>query len=735
MKTTACVPLALSVLIPVLLTGLPAKGAPAVRPEPKPLAVGAARLEQPPEIDGRIEPLAWERAYVIEDFVQYEPQEGAAPSERTVAYVAHDHKHLYIAVRCFDSTPEAIRACLTQRDMVMGDDEVSIYLDTFNDKKRAFVFQVNPCGVQSDGIYTEPTGRSGRGGGMGFDRIDRSWDTYFRAAAAIDGTGYSVELAIPFKSLRFPHTESQEWGLMIMRSIRRKSEESYWPGRSRNVNGLLVQAGRITIDGEIEKGRNLEVMPVVTGAKATGEKLDPQAGLNLKYGLTSDLTADATLNPDFSQVEADMPQVDVNQRYPLYYPEKRPFFLEGKDFFETPLELLYTRTMLEPQWGLKFSGKAGRTALGFMSVLDGNAPDINFPGAEFPVVGETPPRGLVNVLRVRRDLFSESSIGFILTDKEMGYEGEALTRNHNRIAGIDGLFKFAKLYQFSFQLAGSQSRVGENRTDFVPALALNLSRQSRHLRMSVDWTSIHPDFEAASGFLRRKDVNSFNTRIGYSFLPQNKYLVSVTPSLTYRRVHDFARTLTDEDKEFSLMISGWGQSFFWMNYQDSFERYNGVGFRGQDWRFNLSAEPLAWLSGMVSRSFGDGIYYSDAPYLGYKSNWSAMVTLKPLSNVRFFTSFTNNEFFESRGGERVYTVNIISERISYQISKPLSLRLIADWNDYYRKLYLSFLLSFQLNPGTVFYLGLEDTREGPGAAPLQSTGRYFFIKFSYWWRA
>lgn len=732
MKTAARIPLALSLLFLILLTGLPAKGTPAVRPDPKPLAVGAARLEHAPVIDGKLELSIWETAMVIEDFVQYEPQEGAPPSERTVAYVAHDHKHLYIAVRCFDSNPKAIRACLTQRDKVMGDDEISVYLDTFNDKKRAFVFQVNPCGVQSDGIYTEPTGRSGR---MSFDRIDRSWDTFFRAAAEIDELGYVVEMAIPFKSLRFPHTPDQTWGLQIMRSIRRKSEEVYWPPRSRGVNGFLVQAGRITIDGEIEKGRNLEVMPVVTGAKATGEKLEPRAGLNLKYGLTSDLTADATLNPDFSQIEADMPQVDVNQRYPLYYPEKRPFFLEGKDFYETPLELLYTRTMLEPQWGLKFSGKAGRTALGFMSVLDGNTPDISIPGAVPPEVGEAGPRGLFNVLRVRKDLFAESSVGFILTDKEMGYEGESLTRNYNRVAGIDGLFKFARNYRFTFQLAGSQSRVGETETGFVPALALNLNRSSRHLQLSADWTSIHPDFEASAGFLRRKDIQAFSTRAAYSLLPENNYVISVTPALTYRRIYDFNRTLTDEEKEFSLMVSGWGQSFFWMNYQDSFERYSGVDFKTRDWRFNLSAEPLSWLSARISRSFGDGIYYSEDPFLGYKSGWSAMVTFKPLSNVRFFTSYTNDEFFRTKGGERVYAVNILSERISLQISKPLSLRLITDWNDYYQKLYLSFLLSFQLNPGTVFYLGLDDNRERDPAGLLPSTGRYVFVKFSYWWRA
>ena len=712
--------------------GAAAAGRAATRPDLTAYTLEASRFERAPVIDGKFDSAIWEAGAVLENFTQYEPQEGSPPSERTVAYIGYDAKNLYIAVRCYDSDPNAIRANLTQRDKVMGDDEVSIYLDTFNDMKRAFVFQVNPCGIQSDGVYTEPTGR--RGGGMGFDRIDRSWDTFFRAAAEVDGEGYTVEMAIPFKSLRFPNSAEQSWGFQVMRSIRRKSEEVYWSPRSRSINGFLVQAGRVRILGPIEKGKNLELMPVVTGAKASGEKFDPQGGLNLKYGITSDLTADATYNPDFSQIEADIPQVDVNQRYALYFPEKRPFFLEGKDFYDTPIEVLYTRKLVEPQWGAKLSGKIGKITLGFMSVLDQNTPDMEIPGATPPEVVDVAPRGLFNVLRMRLDLFSESSIGFILTDKETGYEGESLTRNYNRVAGVDGLFKFARFYRFTLQALGSQTRLGETKTGFAPAIALGLSRQSRHLQLSADWTSIHPDFEAAAGFLRRKDVHSLSTRVAYSLLPQNDYIISVTPSLTYRRIYDFNRILTDTETEFSLMVSGWGQSFFWMNYQDAFEKYDGADFKTREWRFNISAEPLAWLSGWFSYGFGDGIYYSDDPFLGFKTGWSAYVTLKPLASLRLFTSYTNNDFRLTRGGERVYRVNIIGERVSYQLSKPLSVRLIADWNDYYRKIYLSFLLSYQLNQGTVFYFGYDDGREKDVTGIFRSTGRYLFIKFSYWWR-
>ncbi len=194
-----------------------------------------------PKIDGSLENSIWEKSAIIRTFTQYEPQEGAAPSEKTVVYIGYNKKNLYIAVRCYDSNPKGIRACLTQRDSIQGDDDVTIYLDTFNDKKRAFVFQVNPCGIQADGIYTEVR-RRGRGRG-GFFGYDRNWDTFFLSNAKKDASGYTVEIAIPFKSLRFPNTETQVWGLQVMRTIRRKNEEIYWHPRSRDINGFLIQAG------------------------------------------------------------------------------------------------------------------------------------------------------------------------------------------------------------------------------------------------------------------------------------------------------------------------------------------------------------------------------------------------------------------------------------------------------------------------------------------------------------
>jgi hypothetical protein len=690
----------------------------------------------PPKIDGKLENPLWEKGAVIENFTQYEPQEGGQPSEKTVVYLGYDKHSLYIAFCCSDSNPKAIRACLTQRDKVSGDDDVTIYLDTFNDKKRAFVFQVNPCGIQTDGIYTEIRRR---GRGRGFWGFDRNWDTFFISNAHINDQGYTVEIAIPFKSLRFPNTPTQKWGMQIMRTIRRKNEEIYWYPRSRDINGFLVQSGTIEVDGPIEKGKNLEVMPVFTGLKEDDQEFDPELGLNLKYGITSDLTADITYNPDFSQVEADIPQIEVNQRYALYFPEKRPFFLEGKDFFDTPLELVYTRKIVNPQWGVKLTGKMGKTTISFLSAYDENPSEIKIWEADEEEEEdeeeekENPYDALINVFRLKRDLFPESHLGFIVADKEMGLSRSSLGSLYNRVAGIDGHFKFLNYYRFSFQILGSQTRNETEETDFVPAMKFNLSRRSRHLSFSADWTSIRPNFEATSGFFPRKDIQSFNSRISYAFLPQNEYIVDIRPAVEYRRIYDFDNTLTDEELSFRVFLSGWRQTHFWATFSTALERYEEIDFYKKTFHAHFSSDPLSWLNGEISYSFGDAIYYDD-PYLGYNTSIGLELTLKPLTNLSLFYDLKNENFYKKKAGEKEYHVNIISQRINYQVTRTVSLRLITDFNDYDKELYNSFLLSWELRPGTVFYIGMDDNQEKDESGIFRREGRYYFIKFSYWWR-
>ncbi|MBD3415136.1 MAG: hypothetical protein GF421_11995 [Candidatus Aminicenantes bacterium] len=692
--------------------------------------VDAAVSSTPPKIDGHLNDRFWQKAALLKDFTQFEPAEGSVPSEKTEAYIGYDRKNLYVAVRCYDSRPKAIRANLCKRDKVQGDDQITIYLDTFLDKKRAFTFQVNPCGVQSDGIYNEFHRR--RPGG-GFEKIDKTWDTFFLSNAKIDEKGYTIEIQIPFKSLRFPDSPTQKWGLQIQREIQRKNEEIYWAPRSRDVNGFLTQAGTLQIQGDLESGKNLELMPVVTGRKTDGESLKPKPGLNLKYGITSDLTADLTLNPDFSQIEADIPQVDVNQRYELYYPEKRPFFLEGKDIFDTPMELLYTRTIINPLWGLKLTGKVGKTSLGFLNVFDETPSVIDIPNTSSSYQ-ESLKHGMVNVFRLKHDIFSESYIGFILMDKETGGGWNSMFDNYNRIGGVDAHFKFKKYYRFSFQVVGSSSKVQDEKTDIVPAMNFNLSHVSRYWNVSAEYTSLPEEFESSLGFFRRKDLRMFRTRIGYNILPQNDVIVSIRPSIEYKRIYDFDNTLTDDEIRVGGFISGWRNSFIYGGYTTELERYKGIDFQKKTFRSHINSEPFSWFSANISFSFGDGIYYSENPYLGYKTSFGVMATFKPLRNLRVFYNYRKETFSESKGGERMYGINLISQRVSYQLSRTLSLRVITDYNDYYGDLYNSVLLSYELRPGTVFYLGMDDNREKDNEEIFRSQGRYYFIKFSYWWR-
>ncbi len=700
--------------------------------DPADYLIVAAEVSTPPQIDGRLDDEFWATAQALDTFTQYEPREGGEPSEKTIAYIGYDRHNLYIAVRCFDSDPKAVRACLTERDKVEGDDEVTIYLDTFNDKKRAFAFLVNPCGVQSDGVYneTQRRHRGGGGGSSGFSRIDKNWDTFFHSDATIDDEGYSVELSIPFKSLRFPDSDTQVWGLQIQRNIRRKNEDIYWYPRSRNVNGFLIQTGQLQINGNLEKGKNLEIMPVVTGLKTNSGRFDPEVGLNLKYGITSNLTTDLTVNPDFSQIEADMPQIEVNQRYALYYPEKRPFFLEGKDYFDTPIELVYTRTISTPMWGGKLTGKAGKTTLGFLSAYDRAPSDIDLPGAP----EQLSPRGFVNVFRLKQDIYAESYLGAIFTDKETGQNWNSITGNFNRVAGLDGHLKLGRFNRFAFQMVGSSSKVEEQKTNIVPAAQFDLSHTSRRWSLSASYTHLPPDFDASVGYVQRKDIRQVRTRVGYNILPMNNIIVDIRPSIEYRRAYDFDGILTDEEVQIGGFISGWKNSYFFGNYSYELERYEGIDFKRQGIRTSLGSEPLKWLGGRIGLSVGDAIYYDENPFLGYKISYNASLNFRPMTNLSLFYSFRNDTFWRERGGDLEYRINILSQRINYQISRQVSLRLITDYNDYDGDLYNSLLFSYKLNPGTVFYLGMDDNRLRDDSGLFRNDGTFYFVKFSYWWR-
>ena len=339
-------------------------GRPIVRPP---------RLERRPVIDGRLDDDVWREAAHITNLVQRRPLDGAPATEASDIYLAYDNTNIYIGFHAHYDNPDMMRANRRDRDQTIDDDLFLVYFDPFLDQQRAYVFTVNGYGVQGDSILSA---NSFGGGRFGVPRGDESWDVLFETAGEIVDDGFTAEMAIPFKSLRYPRRDPgapHQWGLQLARIIGGKDEAVVWSRTSRDVAGFLPQMG--VLDGliDLSTSRNLEILPTFTAInfggldRTTGDfnrlGTSPEGGVNLKYGVTSNLTADFTVNPDFSQIESDRPQIEVNQRFALFFPELRPFFLEGAEIFDIPTQItaVHTRTIVDPFYGAKLTGKVGQT--------------------------------------------------------------------------------------------------------------------------------------------------------------------------------------------------------------------------------------------------------------------------------------------------------------------------------------------------------------------------------------
>ena len=687
-----------------------------------PAILKVPKLSHPPKIDGVLENPLWEKeALKIEDFLQFTPKEKGKPSEKTIAYIAYDKKNLYFAFRCYDSDPKKIRETVTNRDNIMDDDWVAIILDTFNEKRRAYFFIINPVGVQMDMIRTEEGGNS---------NDEPSWDTVFYSDGKIDEQGYTVEMAIPFKSIRFPDKENKTWGILLGRTISRKGEIIIWPPVSKSTPGLLTQEREIMIQGKVDKGKNFELMPIFTSLKTKDEKADLQPGMNFKWGISSDLTLDLTLNPDFSHIEADAPQIDVNQRFALHYAEKRPFFLEGMEIFRFPeIEMVYTRRIIDPLGGAKLTGKVGRFTYGLLSVYDTNPTENLW---EVHNGDETrDDNALFNIFRLKADVFKESYVGFCLADKE-------IDGSYNRVLGVDGQFKFNNKFFFSFQAIGSKTRFDEEETGIVPALYADFSYFSKHWGGGLYWMSIHPDFEASSGFVNRVDYRTMGVFTSFRMYPEKKYLNQISLNLNVgRRYAYLADILTDQWARAGLQLRFTEFSQMRISFQSDMERYEGIDFNKNSLTIQGENNLIGWLPFGIFFKTGDSIFYEpedEDPFLGWGNTYGLFFNAKPSKRLQMSVDFSKQTFWRKRGGEQIYDFNVVRQRTTYQLSKTLSLRAILDYYLEDKEVYGSFLVSWILRPGTVFFFGVDSNFLKGEAGRYGQTDYSIFIKFSYWWR-
>ena len=394
----------------------------------------------------------------VTGFTQRTPHDGEAVTEPTEAYLGYDQKNLYVVFVCFDD-PTKVRARMSRREDIYDDDQVEVMLDTFHDRRRAYAFQTTPLGVQWDAIWTEAARDEISG------NFDTSFDTVWDSHGKTTSQGFVVLMSIPFKSLRFSAGNMQEWGLILYRGISRKGENSFWPHISQRIQGRLGQAATLTGLEGISPGRDIELIPygLLRGFRAldTRDPTNPyfqhadvqgQPGMDAKFVIHDHFTVDATVNPDFSQVESEDPQITVNQRYAVYFPEKRPFFLENEDFFRTPMDLFFTRSIGDPSAGIRLTGKDGPYSIGLMST-DDRSPGLAVPDFS-PLSGM---RSYFTIARASRDIFKQSSIGALYTDWECPTTGE-----YNRVGGVDTRLKLSTTWSLDGQAVDTSSNLNLN---------------------------------------------------------------------------------------------------------------------------------------------------------------------------------------------------------------------------------------------------------------------------------
>ncbi|MYJ18083.1 MAG: carbohydrate binding family 9 domain-containing protein, partial [Gemmatimonadetes bacterium] len=531
-------------------------------------------------IDGVADEEAWANAPVLTGFTQFDPVEGVPATQRTEARVLLTDDAIYFSVKAYDDVEGGVRATLGDRDSYgFSDDYVRFILDTFNDRRRGYVIMVNPLGVQQDGLWV--VGGGGRRERRMGPPIDWNPDFVWDSQGQVHDWGYSVEVKLPLKSIKFKEAEVQDWGLQVERRIARNGYSESWAPVTANVANRMEQFGRLTGLSGLDAGLFLEINPVQTfsqqgvydadaGALQRGG-IDGDFGLNLTYGITSNLTLDGTYNPDFSQVEADAGQIRVNERFALYLREKRPFFLEGTEVFRLPQQLVYTRSIINPVGGAKIQGKIGSFNAGFLSAVDDVSSPDGLAESAHPVV---------NIFRLRRDLGTTSNVGMVYTDRTYNVD------RFNRVAGIDGRFQFQQRYTMTLLAAGSRTAEGASDRTTGSLVSAQFARSGRNLQFDASMLDVTDDFLAQSGFIRRTVTTNHRSSISYNFRGQpGDLLERWGPSLEMEGFWDHDAFWQRNWAEERRVRLGGSLSFrnnitIWGNYSRSYFQFNPQDYEG-----------------------------------------------------------------------------------------------------------------------------------------------------------
>ena len=670
-------------------------------------------------------------------FVQERPVEGEAASEQTEIHIAYDNEQLYFGIYAHYSDPGLIRANRLDRDRTENDDLVTFYLDPFLDQQRAYAFSVNGYGVQRDALLAG--GTSGGSSSSG----DVAWNVLFTSGGQLVADGWTAEVAIPFKSLRYPARgggESHRWGLQIEREIQAKNEVAHWSPITRDVLGFLRQMGVVDGMTDLSTARNLELMPTVTGIavgnlnRTTGDYATSdvkEAGFNVKYGLTSTLTFDFTYNPDFSQIESDRQQIEVNQRFPVQYPELRPFFLEGRDIYQVPspggATIVHTRTIVDPRFGAKVAGKVGQTSVSFLLA------DDEAPGNVLPTDAAYGKTAQTILGRARYD-YSGSYVGVLVTDREF-------IDSNSRFGGFDGRWQIGKDHRLSYKSFWTKRKDLQGAHQTGQLAELVFTKEGGRLGYRSQSHIVSPEFATDVGFVRRTDQRQTRAAVSYTWFPET-WIVNWGPSLDATWLWDYDAELQDQSTNPSVRVQFARNISVSGDYDQGMERYREVDFQKKRVSFSGNVNSSRRISFSGSYSTGDQIRFVVDPYLGGGTVWSASVTLRPSSRLQSQISLNSSNFVNRVTDREEFDVKIFRALTTYQFTERFLIRNITQFNTYDKTFDGNILFTYRVNAGTVFFIGYDDHyREGyqlnPDLFPdetWQRTNRAMFAKLQYLYR-
>ncbi len=707
------------------------------------------------KIDGKLDDPGWKDLPVAGNFAEHRPGDQTCPPVDTKAMITYDDKNLYVAFICFDD-PAMIRANYTDRDEMWQDDNVILLLDTYGNNAWAYELGVNPFGIQGDIIWSQNGGE------------DMSPELIWESAGKITDSGYQVEMMIPFSSLRFPNKEEQVWRVDFWRNHPRDSRRQFsWAAYDRDIECWPCQWGKVTGIRDISPGKGIELLPTLIGYQSSylndpdngdydwvNDDVDGEFSLGGKFTPTSNLAVEVTYNPDFSQIEADEAQIEANNSFALFYPEKRPFFQEGSDLFKTDINAIYTRSINNPIGAAKIVARDDKTSIYLLSAYDEDSP-LLYPQI-YTTVGGLAGESFSNVARFRHTIGEQNYIGALLTDRRFDGGGYSTTY------GVDAAFYFLDNYNFEVQgLLSSTEEINDSSIELYfyndvagkdyygedsasvaldgqtfrgHALIADLERHSRNWWLEIEYKEFSPTFRVDNGFLFQNGYRLSEINSGYTFNKDTKIFdnFGIKGGVGTKWLYNGGKRI-DEWIWYELSTQMKAQTYVEFGGMHSKENYIGIEFDNiYDFSIYINSRFSRFAEVYANANYGNRIARRESPpIMGINSSMSIGGVLKPTNRIKIRPAYIYFKLADEKSNEILDEGFITRARIDYQATNRLSLRLIVEYDNFSDGWAIDPLITYRMSSYSVFYLGSSHQAYNFQDVGLKESNRQIFMKLQY----